>query len=105
MFDSIYQRNKEIISLKDAWVIYFLILFAFCFSSLFTILIRAIFLSIIAYIVCGIYLNRIVLRRIIDWHPIYNTVENVYKGKLYMMFLWPISYPILFIKLAVDKFL
>lgn len=105
MFDSIFQRRKDVLNLKDAWIIYIVILLAFCFVSLLTILIQSIFLSLIAYLICGIYLNRIVLRRIIDWHPIYNTVENVFKGKLYMLFLWPISYPILLIKLAVDKFL
>jgi hypothetical protein len=62
-------------------------------------------ISLILYIVGGVYLNRWVLRRIIIWHPIYDTVENVYKGKLQMFALWPISYPILLLKLAVVKHL
>lgn len=104
MFDQIFQRSKDVLNLRDAWIIYIVILLVFCIVSLLTILIQTVFLSLIAYVACGIYLNRIVLRRIIVWHPVYNTVENVFKGKLYMLFLWPISYPILLLKLAVDKY-
>jgi len=104
MLDSIFQKRKDVLNLKDAWIIYTVILLAFCFVCLLTILIQVVFLSLIAYVACGIYLNRTVLRRIIVWHPVYNTVENVFKGKLYMLFLWPISYPILLLKLAVDKY-
>ena len=62
-------------------------------------------ISVIIYIAGGVCLNRFVLRRIVVWHPIYNTVDNVYKGKLHMFAFWPVSYPILLIKLAVVKHL
>lgn len=58
-----------------------------------------------AYFAFGFYLNRVVLRGLIDWHPIYNYVENVAKAKLAYFLLWPLTYPVLFFQLAVDKML
>jgi hypothetical protein len=58
-----------------------------------------------AYFAFGFYLNRVVLRGLIEWHPLYNYVENVAKAKLAYFFLWPLTYPVLFFQLAVDKVL
>lgn len=57
------------------------------------------------YLGVGVYLNRVVLRGLIEWHPIYNTVENVSSGKLKMLLLWPITYPFLFIRLGIAQHL
>lgn len=57
------------------------------------------------YICAGIALSRIVLRRIIDWHPNYNTLYNVTSAKLKFFFLWPTSYFFLFIRLGINKLL
>ena len=56
-----------------------------------------------AYFAFGLYMNRVVLRGLIEWHPIYNYVENVAKAKLSYFLLWPLRYPVLFFQLAVDK--
>lgn len=57
------------------------------------------------YFVFGFLMNRVVLRGLIEWHPVYNTIENVSSGKLRALIFWPISYPALFFKLAVVKHL
>jgi len=58
-----------------------------------------------AYLAMGFALNRIVLRGLIEWHPVYNTLRNVSRAKLGMMLLWPIRYPVLFFQLLVSKHL
>jgi hypothetical protein len=57
------------------------------------------------YLVAGFMLNRIVLRGLIEWHPVYNTLDNVSSGKLRSLILWPLVYPSLFFKLGVVKHL
>ena len=59
----------------------------------------------IAYFVSGFIMNRVVLRGLIAWHPVYNTIENVSSSKLRALIFWPVSYPALFLKLSVVKHL
>ncbi|HDR9001892.1 TPA: hypothetical protein QDA99_001443 [Burkholderia vietnamiensis] len=61
--------------------------------------------GVIGYVAEGIFLSRVVLRRLIEWHPMYNTIGNVASAKLSTIAFWPISYPILFFKLFVTKHL
>lgn len=58
-----------------------------------------------AYFVFGFIMNRVVLRGLIEWHPVYNTVENVSSSKLRSLIFWPIAYPALFFKLSVVRHL
>lgn len=58
-----------------------------------------------AYFAFGFVMNRAVLRGLIEWHPVYNTIENVSRSKLRSLILWPVSYPALFFKLGVIKHL
>ncbi len=60
---------------------------------------------IFAYLGAGFFLNRTVLRALIAWHPVYNTLQNVARSKFRQMILWPFSYPALFIQLGVAKHL
>jgi hypothetical protein len=62
-------------------------------------------IAFVAYCAFGFLLNRIVLRGLVEWHPVYNTLENVSSAKLSMMGLWPIRYPGLFFKILVSKHL
>jgi hypothetical protein len=55
------------------------------------------------YFVAGLFLSRSVFRRIIQWHPMYNTLYNVTSTKLKFFFLWPITYLFLFIRLGINK--
>lgn len=62
-------------------------------------------IAFFAYLAFGFLLNRIVLRGLIEWHPMYNTIENISSAKLSSFFLWPISYASLLFRLAVNKVL
>jgi len=62
-------------------------------------------IAFFAYLAFGFLLNRIVLRGLIEWHPMYNTVGDVSSAKLSSFFLWPISYANLLFRLAVNKVL
>jgi len=55
------------------------------------------------YIFSGFLLNRLVLSSIVEWHPIYNTLENVSSTKLRAFAFWPIFYPSLFFKILVVR--
>ncbi|WP_158782773.1 hypothetical protein [Pantoea sp. BAV 3049] len=59
----------------------------------------------IAYFACGFILNRIVLRRLIEWHPLYNTLANVSGAKISSFLMWPLAYFILFFRLTINKIL
>ncbi|MGV8891724.1 MAG: hypothetical protein ACOH2K_01990 [Burkholderiaceae bacterium] len=59
----------------------------------------------LAYFVFGFIMNRMVLRGLIEWHPIHNTIENVSGSKLRSLIFWPIVYLALFFKLGVIKHL
>jgi len=62
-------------------------------------------LALIFYIGAGFYLSRAVLRKIIEWHPMYSTLYNVTSDKLKFFFLWPITYFFLFMRLGINKML
>ena len=55
------------------------------------------------YFGIGIYLGKVVLNRLIEWHPVYNTVSNVASAKIKQIIFWPISYPLLLANLFVNK--
>jgi hypothetical protein len=62
-------------------------------------------LALFFYLGTGFYLNRAILRKLIEWHPMYNTLYNVTSDKLRFFFLWPITYLFLFMRLGVNKVL
>jgi len=87
-------------------------IYAGCLATLFALIsLAATFksfpgvLAVVAYLTLGFLLNRIVLRGLIEWHPVYNTLKNVSSAKLGMMLLWPLRYPVLFFQLLVSKHL
>ena len=63
------------------------------------------FLAFIFYLGAGFYLSRAILRRLTEWHPMYNTLYNVTSAKLKFFFLWPITYFFLFVRLGINKVL
>jgi ABC-type bacteriocin/lantibiotic exporter with double-glycine peptidase domain len=63
------------------------------------------YITLFVYGGCGVFLNRTVLRNLIEWHPMYNTIGNVSSAKLKQAILWPISYLSLFIRLGINKVL
>ncbi len=61
-------------------------------------------ITFIYYISAGIYLNRQVLRRLVEWnHPVHGTIDNESSAKLGFLLLWPIRYIVLFAKLGIIK--
>jgi hypothetical protein len=60
---------------------------------------------VVAYFVFGFIMNRLVLRGLIEWHPVHGTIENISGSKLRALIFWPIAYPALFFKLGVVKHL
>jgi hypothetical protein len=62
-------------------------------------------LALLFYIGAGIYLSRAVLRRIVEWHPMYNTLENVSSEKFSFFLFWPLKYLSLFLSLGINKLL
>ena len=48
-------------------------------------------MALVVYFPIGVYLNRNVLRRVIEWHPMYNTLENVTQSKMKFFGLWPFA--------------
>lgn len=57
------------------------------------------------YAATGLTLNRKVLPRLIDWHPVYNTVSNVAGEKLRFFVLWPTNYGVLLTQLVIHRVL
>jgi hypothetical protein len=62
-------------------------------------------LALLFYPVAGVYLNRSVLRRLVEWHPMYNTLYNVTSAKIKFFLFWPISFFFLFVRLGINKVL
>ncbi|MDX6018593.1 hypothetical protein SIL79_20640 [Shewanella indica] len=62
-------------------------------------------LLLIGYLAIGVTLNIKVLRKLVVWHPMYNTIENTANAKTHMFALWPLTYPYLFIQMAVSTHL
>ena len=60
-------------------------------------------LFFIGYIGAGVFLNRTVLRNLIQWHPMYNTLDNVFKAKVIHVLFWPLTYVALILKIAVVR--
>ena len=92
-------------SLSKAWVLYCLALLIFI--ALVYSLYKAdlIWFSIIPYPLIGIILNRIILRNLVAYHPIYNTLSNVANIKLTAVLAWPSFYIVILVKLMIVKYL
>lgn len=57
------------------------------------------------YLATGFVMTRYVMRGLVEWHPNYNTLNNVVGAKLKMFALWPIQMAILLVKLAFNRLL
>jgi len=62
-------------------------------------------IAVVAYLGAGVALNRGVFRRLVEWHPVWATIDNISSSKLRMLLFWPVNYPVLFMKLGVQKYL
>lgn len=57
----------------------------------------------VTYFLCGLFLNRKVLAKMVDWHPIWKTIDIVSYEKWRQLMLWPFSYPFLFLRILFYK--
>jgi len=107
MDDTTSNPAKPAMSIGRAATLYGAALLVLALGVALTIKVEAFtstFLAVI-YLGLGIALNRVVLRQLIEWHPVYNTLHNVASAKLGMVLLWPVRYAVLFFQLLVNKHL
>jgi hypothetical protein len=57
------------------------------------------------YLFCGVMLNILIMRKLmaeryLEYHQFSNTIENIFMDKLRFLFLWPIKYPFLLLKIS-----
>lgn len=62
-------------------------------------------IAFIVYLSCGIYLSKTINNHMVTFHPVNRTINNEFQAKMGLIIFWPIVCPILFIKLAVIKYL
>lgn len=62
-------------------------------------------LAALIYFAAGFVMTRVVQRRLIEFHPMHNTIATVFSVKVWMFLLWPIQMLVLLIKLSANKVL
>lgn len=62
-------------------------------------------IAALIYFIAGFVMTRVVMRNLIEFHPMHNTIANVFSAKIWMFLLWPIQMVILLLKLSVNKVL
>lgn len=61
--------------------------------------------AVIVYLAAGFVMTRVVMRGLIEFHPVHNTIANVFSAKIWMFLLWPIQMLVLLLKLSVNRVL
>ncbi len=107
MFDPLKPNPNQTteMPLAKAWGYYFICLAACLVCGFIFWEIRNIVLIVIPYIASGIILNHLVFRNLVKFHPIYATLTNIANTKLSAAVTWPIFYVMMFIKIAIVKYL
>ncbi len=95
--------NYHFLSLPKAMLIYLLALSIFI--GLLYIDAMTFGMVVFAYLLIGFLLNRKVLRQMVTWHPVYDSVGNVAEAKFTMFLLWPLTYFMLLVYFAIDEYL
>ena len=57
------------------------------------------------YLIVGFVMTRVVLRRIVVLHPMYDTIANEFSMKISMFLFWPVQMLLLLVKMSVNKVL
>ena len=102
--DSLSSAPAEM-PLAKAWGYYFICLGACVFAGLILFEFNVLWLLVIPYFIFGVLLSRSVLRNLVRFHPIYNTLSNVSSTKVTAVVAWPIFYVATLLKLAIVKYL
>ncbi len=93
------EAGKSGMSLETAWMIYTVAMLVWIGTLVLPV--GPFFLPI--YLVSGFVMTRFVMRGVIEFHPVYNTVQNVFSAKLWMFLLWPLQMGILLFKLTFNS--
>lgn len=92
---------KKQTRLRDAFFRYLIGLAIFALSCFFVSIFEwAGILPVVIYLIAGVYLTKICLPQLIDFHPVWKTIDNLVGVKLRAIFLWPLFYLLLFMKLG-----
>ncbi|WP_310665724.1 hypothetical protein [Burkholderia multivorans] len=113
-FNSIRRKNEYrerrrrsggggLMSLGKAFGFYMAAVVALIAGAVIAGISKAVIVYFVVYFACGIFLNRTVLRNLITFHPVYNTLHNVFSTKVRALIFWPISYLVLIGKIAVVR--
>lgn len=60
-------------------------------------------LTLIVHFGLGFVMTRYVMSRLIEFHPVHNTISNVFSAKFWMFIFWPLRMPVLLFKLTVSS--
>ncbi|AOJ95402.1 hypothetical protein V6G44_003834 [Burkholderia multivorans] len=101
--DDAVQGGGGLMSLGKAFGFYMAAVVALIAGAVIAGISKAVIVYFVVYFACGIFLNRTVLRNLITFHPVYNTLHNVFSTKVRALIFWPISYLVLIGKIAVVR--
>lgn len=61
--------------------------------------------GVLGYLAIGVFMSRFVMRRLVQWHPQYNTLHNVVSAKFWMVLAWPLRMLVLLLQLSANHLL
>lgn len=76
-----------------------------CASLSVLLLFKSFDVGVFGYLAIGVFMSRFVMRRLVEWHPQYNTLHNVVSAKIWMVLLWPWRMLLLLIQLSANRVL
>jgi hypothetical protein len=101
--DDASRGTEGLMSLGKAFMIYGCAIVALIVGAVAASAAKWPLLYFAVYFACGVFLNRTVLRNLITYHPVYNTLGNVFSTKVRALVFWPLSYLMLMTKIAVVR--
>lgn len=57
------------------------------------------------YLALGAVLTRIMLTRLVEWHPVYDTIGAVVDTKIRFVVFWPVKFGLLLTQLVINRVL
>lgn len=104
MLDSaVHERTGRRLSGLWALIVYVACLLAF---QAYMVLAEALHLpqhtGVGAYLALGFLLNRLVLRNLVQWHPMTNNLQTVTNSKIWALIAWPFAYGMLLVRMFIN---
>ena len=60
-------------------------------------------ITVLLYLASSLVMTRYVMRNLVEFHPVHNTIGNVFSAKIWMFLLWPYHMLVLLFKLTVNR--